>query len=303
MEKVLITGGTGTIGKVLAKKLSQKGYEINILSRKTNKLAPYNQYTWSVNENLIEETALENVDYIIHLAGTNISDKRWSKTQKSAIETSRINSTKLIFNTCRRINSWPKAFISSSAIGYYGTFNSEQILNETSEPGKDYLANVCVNWEKASELFAEMKVRTVLIRTGVVLDKSNGAYQKISKPAKLGLASVLGKGNQFVPWIHIDDIVNIYIKAIEDDKMVGPYNGVAPQHITNKELTKEIAGSLKKPMFLPNIPSLIIKMAYGQMSDILLKGSRISSHKLQEAGFRFIYENIKEALAQLAKVK
>jgi uncharacterized protein len=302
MKKILITGGSGIIGKELAKILSNKAYDINILGRKKNKPdnLPYSFFEWKIDEGYLDINSLYNVDYIVHLAGENISEKRWTQEQRLLIESSRIKSAELIYKTCWENNIWPKAFISSSAIGYYGTFNSEKILSEDSPPGKDFLAQVCVKWEKTADLFLSKGIRTVKIRTGIVLCKNGGAYEKIANMANKGLAAALGSGKQYIPWIHIDDIVGIFIKAIEDENMQGVFNGVSPQQITNKELTQAIAKSMKRIIHLPNIPAFVLKASLGEMSDILLKGSRISSDKIQKMNYEFKFPEIVTALANLA---
>jgi uncharacterized protein len=302
MFKVLITGGSGLIGKELSKQLQSKSYEIRVLGRQKEKpdKLPYLYYYWDIDNGIIDPKAIKNIDYIVHLAGENISEKSWSKEQRIIIEKSRVQTAKLIYNCCLENNIWPKSFISSSAIGYYGTFTSDKILDEESPAGTDFLAQVCEKWEQVADLFANKGVRTVKIRTGVVLSERGGAYKKIAKIAKKGIASALGSGDQYVPWIHIDDLVNIFIKAIEDEKMNGIYNGVAPQHITNKEFTKEIAKSLKKPFFLPKVPAFVLKTLYGEMASIILEGSRVSSEKIQNCGFKFIFPTIARALADLS---
>lgn len=303
MKKILITGGSGLIGKALAKQLLKRGYEISILGRKPDKETDlsYSNYYWDIDRGEIDEKAVENISCIVHLAGENISEKAWSARQKIIIEKSRVKSTQLLYQTCLEKEQWPKVFVSSSAIGYYGTFNSNKILTEENEPGEDFLAMIGKKWEAAADLFTQQGVRTVKIRTGVVLSKNGAAYPKMAKPAKFGLAAAFGTGKQYVPWIHLHDIVNIFIKAIEDENMHGAYNGVAPQHITNKELTKSIANGLNKNYWLPNIPGFILKVVFGEMSDILLKGTRISSKKIEKAGFSFKYPDIELAIKELSK--
>jgi len=301
--KVLITGGSGLIGDALAQKLHQKGFEIAILGRNNKNASnlPYQFFSWNIDKDKIEKSAFENIDYIVHLAGANISDKRWTKKQKLIIEKSRVKSAELLFKACQEQNIKPKAFISSSAIGYYGTFTSEKILKESDGPGTDFLAEIGVKWERAADLFQKEGVRTVKIRTGVVLSNLGAAYVKMSKSIKLGLGAAFGKGKQYIPWIHIDDIVSIYIKAIEDKNMNGVFNGVSPNNLTNNELTAAIAKSLKKPYCLPNIPSFVFKVLFGEMSDILLKGTRVSAEKIIMQGFEFQYPEIVSALNNLAE--
>jgi len=296
---VLITGGSGLIGSSLAKKLQNIEHEIRILSRKNKTTLGYKSYYWNIDENELDVEALNGVDFIVHLAGENISEKAWSNEQKIVIENSRVKSTQLLYQTCLENNLWPKAFISSSAIGYYGTFTSEQILTEESPAGNDFLALVGKKWEAAADSFSKKDIRTVIIRTGVVLSKDGAAYPKMARPAKFGLSAAFGSGKQYVPWIHIDDIVNIFVKAIEDENMQGVYNGVAPEHLTNKQLTKAIAKGLKKPYFLPNIPSFILRTVFGEMSIILLKGSRITASKIIQKGYQFKFPDIESAMKKL----
>ncbi len=300
--KVLITGGSGLIGKALAHELHQKGYEIGILGRNNENTLnlPYQFYSWNIDAGTIDKEAVENTDYIIHLAGANISEKRWTALQKINIEKSRVKSAEMLFNACIENNVNLKAFISSSAIGYYGTFTSENILDETAGPGNDFLAEIGIKWEKAADLFRDKGIRTVKIRTGVVLSHMGAAYVKMSKAVKFGLGSAFGNGKQYVPWIHLDDIISIYIKAIEDESMKDIYNGVSPNSLNNKELILAIAKSLKKPCWLPNIPAFIIRAAFGEMSDILLKGTRVSANKIIQQGFEFKYADINIALNDLA---
>jgi uncharacterized protein len=302
-KTILITGGNGLIGRLLAKKLMKKGYQIRILSRKPSTTTKQDiaSYQWNIDKNEIDVDAIKNVDFIVHLAGENISEKKWTKKQKKIIENSRVKSAELLFKACNENNSWPKAFISSSAIGYYGTFTSEKLFTEDSPSGNDFLAKIGEKWEKATELFEEKGVRAVKIRTGVVLSKKGAAYPKMAKPAKLGLAAAFGSGKQYVPWIHIEDIVNIFIKAIENENMQGAYNGVAPEHITNKQLTNAIAKGLKKLYFLPNIPAFVLRATFGEMADILLKGSRVSADKIIAAGYEFKFPTIESAMKELTQ--
>jgi uncharacterized protein len=301
--KVVITGGSGLIGSALARNLYIKGHEIGILGRNTkNELnLPYHFYKWDIDKSEIDRAALENTDYIVHLAGENISDKRWTIKQKLIIEKSRVKSAELVFDYCKENITKLKAFITSSAIGYYGTFTSGRILYENDSPGNDFLAEIGVKWENAADLFKMLGIRTVKIRTGVVLSHLGAAYTKMSKPIKLGMGASFGNGKQYVPWIHLDDIVAIFEKAIEDEKMDGAYNGVSPCYLTNKELTQAIAKSLNKPYWLPNIPSFVIRAVFGEMSDILLKGTRISADKIVDQGFQFKFPTIEIALEDLAK--
>jgi len=297
MAKILITGGRGLIGETITEKLVANGYSVSILSR--NKSLKPNEFYWNISTNYIDKNAFKNIDFIIHLAGAGIADKRWTSKRKETIINSRINSTNLLFKKIKEYKISLKGFIAASAIGYYGAITSKKIFIENDESGNDFLSEVCKHWEKASFQFKELKIRTVILRTGVVFSKKGGAFEKISKPIKLGIGSPIGKGNQYIPWIHIDDLCEMYINAIENVRLNGVYNAVAPNHCTNKQLTKEIANTLNKPIWLPNIPSFLLKLIFGKMAIMLLEGSRVSSEKIKETGFKFKFPKLGVALNNL----
>jgi len=297
METILITGGSGLIGKHLQKVLFEKGYDVQILSSRRSK----NNYYWNIETGEINIEAIEKADHIIHLAGANIGEKRWTKQQKQLILESRIKSAKLLFNTIQKREQKPKTFISASAIGYYGAVTSEHIFSETDEPANDFLGNVCNKWEQAANCFEDLGLRVVKLRTAVVLTKKNGVLEKMVAPTRLGLGTSLGSGKQYFPWIHIDDLCEMYVKVISDKSMNGSYNAAAPQHCTNKEFTKAIAKTLHKPLLLPSVPSFLLQLAFGEMANLLLQGSRVSSHKIIDAGFQFQFPTLELALADLLK--
>jgi len=297
MINILVTGGTGLIGKQLCLLLRKKGYNIFILSR-SNADAP-NTYYWNMKDDYIEPKAIEEADFIIHLAGAGIADSRWTKARKRELINSRIKSTKLLLQKVKELNPQLKGFIAASGIGYYGAITSEKIFREDDAAGTDFLATICKLWEKESMKFDTINIRTIILRTGIVLSKTGGALDKISKPIKLGLGSALGSSTQFVPWIHITDLCNMYIEAIENTKLHGIYNAVSPEHITNSELTNSIAESINKKIRLPNTPSVVLKTLLGKMAVILLEGSRVSSEKISATGFQFKYPILKEALKDL----
>lgn len=294
MKNILITGGTGFIGKHLCELLRVKGYHISILSR-SNSDDP-NTYFWDIEKDFIEPKAIEKADYIIHLAGAGISDERWTKSRKKILVNSRIDSTKLLYKNIVKLNPNLKGFIAASGVGYYGTITSENIYTENDAVGTDFLATICKLWEKESMKFDAINIRTVILRTGVVLASKGGALEKISKPIKLGVGAAIGNGNQYMPWIHINDLCNMYISGIENNKLHGIYNAVAPESITNAELTNSIAKSLNKKIRLPNVPAFVMQTIYGKMASILLKGSQVSSEKIKKTGFKFEFPTLKIAL-------
>jgi hypothetical protein len=299
MASILVTGGTGLIGKHLCDLLLKKGHKVFILSRNSSNKS--NIFKWDIENNYIDENAIKNTDYIIHLAGAGIADKRWTAKRKKLLIDSRVSSANLLYTKVKALNPNLKGFIAASGIGFYGAITTNKIFTENDSAGNDFLSTICIHWENASLQFNTLNIRTVILRTGVVLTKKGGALEKIVKPIKFGFGAALGTGKQYMPWIHIDDLCEMYIQAIENPKLTGIYNAVAPEYCTNKILTKEIAKVLNKPLFLPNIPALILKIILGKLSNILLEGSRVSSNKIVETGFEFKFPTLKNALKNLLK--
>ncbi len=302
MERVVITGGTGLIGSRLKELLEIKGYEVCFLSRSSKKKEDVTFYSWDIDKKEIDLNAIENTDYIVHLAGANIGEKRWTESRKKEIVNSRVSSGQLLLNQFKENKFKLKAFISASAIGYYGAITSEKVYTEEDLPGNDFLGKTCEKWEESISDFEKLGIRTVKIRTGLVLSKKGSALDKLIIPFKWGIGSPSGSGKQFMPWIHIDDLCGIYIKAIEDSKMEGVYNAVAKECCTNNTFCKTLSEVLQKPFFFPNIPSILLKIILGEMSDLILKGSMVSSNKISQSGYKFIYPNLKEALENVLDV-
>ena len=299
MKKILLTGGTGLIGTHLTRKLQEKGYQVALLSRSAKSDLSFPVYPWNPDKGEMDDKALDYADYIIHLAGVNIGDKRWTPHRKQQILESRVKSGELLLNALAKRKSKPKAFISASAIGYYGAVSSDAIFDETAPAHSDFLGQTCESWEGVADRFKENGVRSVKIRTGIVLSKQGGALSKLSLPIRYGVGAPIGSGKQYMPWIHIEDLCGIFIHAIEHPQLAGAYNAVAPEHITNRELTKRIARGLRKPLWLPNIPSSFLRLLFGEMSAMLLQGSRVSSDKIRATGFSFQYPKIDPALQEL----
>jgi uncharacterized protein (TIGR01777 family) len=299
MATILITGGNGIIGKYLCKKMKEKGYDVTILSRISNHSSNPITYAWNPEKREIDNKAITTADFIIHLAGAKIGEKRWTNERKQLIIDSRVQTAQLIFDKVKENNHKIKAFISASAIGYYGSITCDKIFTETDASADDFQGECCRKWEEVADKFADSGIRTVKIRTGVVLTKQGGALSKMKIPVKMGIGSALGNGKQYIPWIHIDDLCNIYIQAIEDIQMRGSYNAVASDHKTNIEFTRLLAKVLKKPFWFPHIPAFLLRLLFGNMSEILLKGSRISSHKIKETGFEFLFPDLENALNDL----
>ena len=298
MKKILISGATGLVGQKLARKLFERGYKVEILVRSKPQDSDFRSYEWNYKKNFLEEGALDNTYVFIHLAGASIS-KRWTKSYKDEVCKSRVDSAQFIYEEMKKRKIYPEAVISSSAVGIYGQTTSQQIFTENDQPANDFLGEVCKEWEEKAFQFQKLGSRVVCVRTSTVLSEKGGALEVLKKPIELNVGAVLGTGEQYFPWIHIDDLVNIYIKAVEDVSMNGAYNASAPDFINNKELTKKIASHLHKKIWLPNIPKFIIKTFLGEMSVLALEGSRISSKKIENAGFKFQYNNLDKALSDV----
>lgn len=291
---VLISGTTGLVGKKLKSVLESKNYTVKSLSRKKEE----NSFYWNLNENYIDPKAFENVDAIIHLAGAPISSK-WTKEYKKELYDSRIKTADLLFDFAKKYSPHLKTFITASGTNYYGTFTSDKILTEKDKNGDDFLGNLCKDWEYAAFQFQELGTRIASLRTAAVLAENSGMLKEFMPLAKLNLASPLGSGKQIVPWIHLDDLVEMYIYALENEDMNGAYNAVAPEVVNNKEFTKTIAKVMDKFIILPNVPAFALKLILGEMSSIALEGSAISAQKIQDAGFQFKFPQLKFALKDL----
>jgi len=299
METVLITGGTGLIGQYLSKELIKLGYKVNFLSRTAKQTNEITTYTWDYSKGLIDIEAIKTADYIIHLAGAGVGDKRWSSSRKKVIIDSRVQTSKLLKDTIKEHNPNLKAFISASAIGFYGAVTVDEIFDEQDKCHSDFLSKVCSEWEIANTGYESLNIRSAILRIGVVLAPIGGPLEKILSPIKSGFGASLGSGNQYMPWIHIEDMCCILIKSITDKQFSGTYNCVSPTHLTNAELTKVIAKRLNKKLWLPNVPIFLLKIMFGKMAVVFLEGSRVSSEKLSSLGYKFKFPKIESAILDL----
>lgn len=297
-KNVLISGASGLVGTRLTERLKQKGYQISHLSR-SSKDGTIPVFQWDVKDGTVDGRALEGVDSIIHLAGAGIADKAWTKERKKEILESRTRSTQLLFKLLKERKHEVKSFVSASAIGYYGFGGEEKVFSEESSPADDFLADVVRQWEASVDEIASLGIRVVKIRIGILLSTKGGALAEMIKPIRLGVGSPLGSGSQIMSWIHIDDVCGIFIKAMEDEKMMGAYNAVSPTPATNEEIMRATAHFMNKPFWAPNVPSLVLKLILGEMADLVLKGSRISAQKIQNAGYEFLHPDLDGALKDL----
>ncbi len=288
MARILITGGTGLVGKRLTQLLIAKNHEVVILSRNPKNK---HEFKWDISSNYIDEKALKNTNYIIHLAGAGIADERWTKDRKQVLIHSRVKTTNLLFKKVNELKIDLKGFISASGIGYYGAITSEAIFKETDKSGTDFLADVCQKWEQAAHQFSTKNIPVTILRTGIVLSAKGGALDKMKTP----IISPLGSGNQHIPWIHIDDLCYMYIQSIEDN-LIGIFNAVAPESHTSKTFSKALAKSLKRPYLGIGVPSIMLRVLFGELAVILLEGTRISSKKIEKNGYSFRFKTLKKAL-------
>jgi uncharacterized protein (TIGR01777 family) len=296
-KNVLITGGSGFVGRNLTNLLINNGYSVSILSRnKRNNATDVYYYVWDVSSQTIEEDAILKADYIIHLAGENIAEKRWSTKRKAAILSSRIESVQLIYSVLKKSNKKLDAFVSASAIGIYGAVNGEEICTEDTPLANDFLGITCQKWEAAADTIESLGIRTVKIRTGLVLGKNDGFLNKLTPIFKMKLGSALGSGKQYMPWVHVDDLCRIYLEAIRNTSMSGAYNAAINDGTTNTIFSKTLANVYGYSIWLPNVPAFLIKIALGEMSKLVLTGRRASAGKLKKLGFQFHFKNLQETL-------
>lgn len=289
MSKVLITGGTGFIGKRLCTKLIERGYEVVLLSRKANLSSSIPTYAWDYKKGFVDVRALDGIDSIIHLAGENIGEKRWTTRQKKVLLESRVVSAEVLFLKLKDQGIKLKTFISASAVGYYDMRPSSHFFTEEDKPSDDFLGQICQQWERAADWFQVISNRTVKLRTGLVLFPGEGVYEKITAPLRWGIGLILGSGKQYVSWIHLEDLCNIYIKALEDNRMEGVYNAVAPDSPTYRDLINLLVPQFGKLLFKLFIPSFLLKFFLGERANLLLCGNKISSTKLEKTGYNFKY--------------
>ncbi|WP_269227538.1 TIGR01777 family oxidoreductase [Flavobacterium eburneipallidum] len=296
-KNVLISGGSGFIGKYLTHLLVEKGFSVAVLSRsKRENTENISYYQWDVNKQYIDENSVINADYIVHLAGEGIADKPWTNKRKKVIVESREKSIELIYEALKKNDKKPEAFISASGIGIYGAVNGPLICNENTPSAKDFLGTTCQKWEAAADKIASLDIRTVKIRTGLVLGKDEGFLKKLVPIFKLKLGSALGSGKQYMPWIHIDDLCSIYFEAITNSKLVGPFNAAVFDNTTNTSFSKTLAKTYGYTLWLPNVPAFLLKLVLGEMSKIILTGRRVSSAQIEKLGFEFRFKNLKDAL-------
>ncbi|HSQ44487.1 MAG TPA: TIGR01777 family oxidoreductase [Ginsengibacter sp.] len=307
MAVVLISGGTGLIGKKLTSHLIERKYQVIILSRnkKNSSVNPQVSYSfWDVKNRLIDADVVRKADYIIHLAGAGVMDKNWTKEYKQQIIDSRTKSSDLIIKALKENNHQVKSFVSASAIGWYGA-DAHPLVHkdgfiETDPADKSFLGETCVLWESSVDAVAQLGIRLVKLRTGIVLDNAGGAFKEFKAPLNFGVAAILGDGKQIVSWIHLDDICRMYIEAMENKEMSGVYNAVAPLPVSNKKLILATAEKLRNKFFIPiHVPIFFLKLFMGKRSIEILKSATVCNKKIKSTGFTFLYPTMESALDNL----
>jgi len=296
-KRVLISGGSGLVGSRLSELLQTKGYEVAHLSRSASN-GKIKTIHWDIKNRKLNASEIEAYDSIIHLAGAGIVDEPWTDKRKKIIQESRTKTAELLKQAIEQNTKKPKVIVSASAVGYYGFVTSEHIFTEEDEPGNDFLADTCVQWEKSVDTIAKLGIPTAKIRIGIVLSKNGGALKEMANPVKYLVGAPLGSGKQYMPWIHIDDLCAIFIHALEN-KLEGAFNAGAPNQVNNRNFTSTLAKVLNKPLWLPNVPAFVMKLILGKRALLVLEGSRVSCEKIQGSGFSFKFKTLKNALEEI----
>lgn len=296
---VLISGGSGLIGREISQQLLKKGHQVAWLSRSPkNSPEAIRAFYWDPDLGEIDDEAISFADAIINLAGASIA-KRWTPHYKNTILRSRVDGTRLLYEKVRKRQKALKAFVSASAVGYYPNSESKTFTEEAA-PGNDFLSLICQKWEQEAQSFEELNIRTVRLRIGIVLDREEGALSQMALPLKWGLGAPLGTGKQWMPWIHREDLAAMFIHALESESVKsGVYNAVGPENHRNSELTSVLAKVLKRPLWLPPVPSFVLKIMLGEMAAIALASTKCSHQKITSTGFEYCFKELESALSDL----
>ena len=296
MANVLITGGSGFLGSHLISHLHSEGKSVSVLGRTiTNNIS---SFLWNIEKQTMDESAISGKDTIIHLAGAGIANKRWTSSYKKEIIESRVKSAGLLFEKIKKIPNTIKTFISASAIGYYGDAGDVWVEEDFHAP-EDFMGKTCIEWEKSARQFESLGIRVIIFRIGLVLSKDGGVLPALVLPVKFFAGAPLGNGKQYMSWIHIIDLCRLFSFAIDNRKINGTYNAVAPSPVTNKTFIKNLGGALHRPVWPFNIPAAIMKLILGEKAAIVLNGQRVSNKKIRMAGFNFQYTDFNKTLKEL----
>jgi uncharacterized protein len=303
MQTVLITGGTGMIGRALTSHLVNNNYHVIILTRKKRSPEQGVTYaTWDVERSVIDEQAVLKADHIVHLAGEGIADKRWTKKRKKAIVDSRVKSGGLLLRVLSENQHKVKTIVSASGIGWYGPDKADKKPFTEDDPhSNDFLGQTCRLWQDSLSPASQLGIRTIFLRTGIVLSKKGGAFPEFVKPLKAGIATIFGDGEQAVSWIHVDDLARLYLFCIEQQQMNGVYNAAAPDVVSNKEMILTIAKTRGKPFIPVHVPVFMLQLALGELSVELLKSTTADDSKVRRAGFQFVFPTLDAAVNDLIR--
>lgn len=298
-KKVLVAGGTGLVGRALISKLNDLGYSISVLSTRKNAVVKgADVFFWNPQEFEMDEQAIQGVDVVINLAGATV-DHRWTADYKQAIFDSRTRTAETLYRALSKQDTpTVKTYISSSGVNYYPADDNRE-FTEDDENGTGFLAQVCHHWELGAQKMEQLGLRTVIFRTGMVLSRDGGALKKLEPLTKWMINAPVGSGKQWVSWIHISDLCDMLMHAIKNEQVAGIYNAVAPNPVTNTELTKAMAKALNRKVLLPNVPSVLVKALFGQMGSVVLEGQKCSAKKIEQTGFGFEFLRLDDALADL----
>lgn len=295
--RLTVTGGTGLLGTRLVRELTRRGDEVTVLSRDperaSDSLEGVQALAWDPGAGPAPVEALEGRDAVVHLASENIG-QRWRDEAKRRIRQSRVQGTRNLVEGLRAARPRPRALVSAAAVGYYGPHGAEP-LAEDAPAGEDFLAEVCVAWEHEAERATELGMRVVRVRTGVVLDRRGGALARMLPFFRAGLGGPVAGGEQYMPWVHADDVVGIYQQALDDDNWAGPVNATAPEPVTNRVFTKALGSALHRPAVAP-VPALALRVLYGEMADVVLEGQNAVPQRTRELGYRHRHPQLDEAL-------
>ena len=304
MSKILIAGGTGLVGTRLSQLLNERGAEVVHLSRKKNSNASYPTFVWDTKKGSIEAAAFDDVDYIINLAGAGIADRLWTNSRKKLLIESRVQTTQLLSKYIQQLDKKPKAFLSAAAIGIYGDRGDEILTEETAIGQNGFMVQCCEEWEAAiTDLATATSVRTATFRIGIVLSTKGGALPKMLLPLKVFTASYFGDGSQWYSWVHIDDVCNIFMHAIDNETISGTYNATTSTPLTNKDLTKRMVKALGKRALVVPAPKATLRLGMGEMADVVLNSNKVLPKRLEAAGFQFQFPTFEEAVKDVVERK
>jgi len=306
MANFLITGGTGMVGSALTKQLIQSGHEVVILTRRARRSDhPLIQYkSWDPSQNQLDETAIRTADYIVHLAGANVAEKRWTVNRKQEILESRVRSGEFLVESLKKIPNRVKAVLGASAQGWYGAdplIPNPTPFVETDPAHSDFLGSTCQSWEQSLQPLSSMGIRLIQLRIGIVLSTSGGALAEFIKPVRLGISPILGNGKQVISWIHLDDLTRLIEWTLLNESVSGIYNAAAPNPVSNRSLMRVLSRAYRRPFIPVPVPAFFLQLILGEMSIEVLKSTTMSVAKILQAGFSFQFPRIEEALNDLLK--